>query len=94
MNNHGKLIGVEEIKGAEQIPYLKRDIENYQKMIEINENQIKKLSNPEYLRFMPQEEREEAIEKSKKSIEIDNWLISIMKRQLTDLLREFPDENV
>lgn len=36
MNNHGKSIGVEEIKGAAQIPYLKRDIENYQKIIEIN----------------------------------------------------------
>lgn len=43
---------------------------------------------------MPQEEQKEAIAKSKKSIENDEWLISIMNRQLTDLLREFPDENV
>lgn len=94
MSSYGKIIGVEEIKGAAQIPYLKRDIGNYQKMIEINKSQIEKLNNPEYLRFMPQEERDEAIAKSKKSIENDEWLISIMNRQLTDLLREFPDENV
>ncbi len=88
------MIGEKRIEGAAQIPYLRRDIENYKKIIEMNQKRLVKFSDPEYLKLcFSQEERKEAIEKIKNSIEGDKWLIEIMQRQLDRLLREYPNEN-
>lgn len=93
MNNQGKVVRSEEVKGKKQIPYLKRDIKNNQDMIEIHKGQIEKLRNPEFLKCMlSDQQREEAIKKSEDAIAINEWLIEIMQCQLNDLLRKYPEK--